>query len=129
MIWLTKEQVIFLHSEVNGATGGLDGLRDDNLLQSALLAPMQTYDRIELFPSVVDKAARLGYGLTRNHPFIDGNKRIGAHAMLVVLALNGIPLAYSQGELSDTFLQVAAGNLSYEGLRRWIYSHIKIQQD
>ena len=129
MIWLTKEQVIFLHSEVNRATGGLDGLRDDNLLQSALLAPMQTYDRKELFPSVVDKAARLGYGLTRNHPFIDGNKRIGAHAMLVVLDLNGIPLAYSQGELSDNFLQLAAGNLSYEGLRRWVYSHIKIQQD
>lgn len=125
MIWLTKEQVIHLHSELIASTGGLDGLRDDNLLQSALLSPMQTYNSKELFPTIIDKAARLACGLTQNHPFIDGNKRIGAHAMLVVLALNGISLSYSQQELSDMFLQLAADKLSYESLRGWVYSRIR----
>lgn len=59
MIWLSKEQVLYLHSELIQATGGLDGLRDDNLLQSALLSPMQTYDDTELFPTLIDKAVRL----------------------------------------------------------------------
>ncbi|MGN0805719.1 MAG: type II toxin-antitoxin system death-on-curing family toxin [Candidatus Coproplasma sp.] len=125
MIWLTKEQVIYLHSELIASTGGHDGLRDDNLLQSALLSPMQTYDSKELFPTIIDKAARLACGLTQNHPFIDGNKRIGAHAMLVILALNGISLSYSQKELSDVFLQLAADEVSFEELRSWVYSHIK----
>ena len=125
MIWLTKEQVIHLHSELITSTGGLEGLRDDNLLQSALLSPMQTYDSKELFPTVIDKAARLACGLTQNHPFIDGNKRIGAHTMLVILTLNGITLSYSQKELSDVFLQLAADEISFEELRRWVYSHIK----
>lgn len=125
MIWLTKEQVIRLHSELIAATGGLDGLRDENLLQSALLSPMQTYDSKELFPTIIDKAVRLACGLTQNHPFIDGNKRIGAHAMLIILALNGISLSYSQKELSDVFLQLAADEVSFEELRDWVYSHIR----
>jgi death-on-curing protein len=124
MIWITKEQVLFLHSELIKATGGLDGLRDDNLLQSALLSPMQTYDGVELFPTLIDKAVRLACGLTQNHPFIDGNKRIGAHAMLVILTLNGVSLSYTQQELSDVFLQLAQDSISYEGLRDWVYSHL-----
>jgi death-on-curing protein len=124
MIWITKEQVLFLHSELIQATGGLDGLRDDNLLQSALLSPMQTYDGVELFPTLIDKAVRLACGLTQNHPFIDGNKRIGAHAMLVIFALNGVTLAYTQRELSDIFLQLAQGTIAFEGLRDWVYSHL-----
>ncbi len=125
MIWITKEQILYLHSELINYTGGLDGLRDDNLLQSALLSPIQTYDSKELFPTLIDKAARLAYGLTQNHPFIDGNKRIGAHAMLVVLALNGISLSYSQEELSDTFKKLADNKISFSELRKWIISHIQ----
>lgn len=92
-------------------------MRDDNLLQSALTSPMQTYDNTKLFPTLIDKAVRLACGLTQNHPFIDGNKRISAHAMLVVLALNGVSLTYSQTELSDIFLQLASGQINYEKLR------------
>ncbi len=123
MIWLSKEQILFLHSEMIRATGGMDGLRDSHFLESALLAPMQTFGSEELFPTVLDKAARLACGLTQNHPFIDGNKRIGAHAMLVVLALNQIPLSYSQKELSDVFLQLAAGEIAFDELRNWVCSH------
>ena len=124
MIWLSRDQVVCLHSELIKATGGSDGLRDDSLLQSALLSPMQTYNSIELFPSLIDKAVRLACGLTQNHPFIDGNKRIGAHAMLVTLKLNGISLSYSQQELSSVFLQLASSEIAYEELKDWVKSHI-----
>lgn len=113
MIWLSTQQVKKLHCDLIQATGGLDGLRDENLLQSALLSPMQTYEGNELFPTLIDKAVRLALGLTKNHPFIDGNKRIGAHTMLVVLALNGVSLSYTQKELSDIFLQLASSEIDF----------------
>lgn len=128
MIWLSKDQVLYLHSELIKSTGGLDGLRDDNLLQSALLSPMQTYNSVELFPSLIDKAVRLACGLTQNHPFIDGNKRIGAHAMLVTLKLNGISLSYTQQELSSVFLELASGEIAYEELKVWVQSHIDSEE-
>lgn len=123
MIWLSKEQVLFLHREIVKATGGSDGLRDGGLLESAVLSPMQTYDNIELFPTVVEKAARLAFGLTEFHPFVDGNKRIGAHAMLVVLTLNNVRLRYTQKELSDLFLSLASSQTDYDALLAWITAH------
>lgn len=85
---------------------------------------MQTYNSIDLFPSLIDKAVRLACGLTQNHLFIDGNKRISAHAMLVTLKLNGISLSYTQQELSSTFLKLAASEIAYEELKGWVQSHI-----
>lgn len=123
MIILSKEQVIALHSEMIQETGGTDGIRDEGLLDSALAAPFQSFADTGIFPSIQQKAARLGYGLVKNHAFIDGNKRIGAHAMLVFLALNKIELDYTQDELSDVFLKIAAGEISQDDLLRWIVSH------
>lgn len=80
---LTKEQIIMLHSELIRETGGSDGLRDEGLLDSALNAPFQGFGDVDNFPSLQQKGARLGYGLICNHAFIDGNKRIGAHIMLL----------------------------------------------
>lgn len=128
MIWLSDEQIKYLHSELIKATGGLDGLRDDNLLHAALLSPLQTYSSVELFPTVVEKATRLACGLTQNHPFIDGNKRIGAHAMLVTLKLNGISLSFTQQELSDMFLRLAASEISFTELNAWVHLHISEQK-
>lgn len=128
MIWLSTQQVKKLHSELIQTTGGLDGLRDENLLQSALLSPMQTYEGNELFPTLIDKAVRVALGLTKNHPFIDGNKRIGAHTMLVVLALNDVSLSYTQKELSDIFLQLASDEIDFDELREWVYRHIKNEE-
>ena len=124
MIWLTDKQVKYLHSELIKATGGSDGLRDNSLLQAAILAPLQTYNSVELFSSITEKSARLACGLTQNHPFIDGNKRIGAHAMLVTLKLNGISLSFTQQELSDMFLRLAASEISFNELNAWIHLHI-----
>lgn len=123
MIILSKEQVIALHTQLNSETGGLDGIRDDSLLESALNAPFQSFDGIDVFPSIQQKAARLAFGLIKNHAFIDGNKRIGVHTMLVFLALNKIELDYTQDELSDTILKVAAGKLDFEDLLQWILKH------
>ena len=123
MIILSKEQVIALHTQLISETGGLDGIRDDSLLESALNAPFQSFDGIDVFPSIQQKAARLAFGLIKNHAFIDSNKRIGVHTMLVFLALNKIELDYTQDELSDTVLKIAAGQLDFEELLQWILKH------
>lgn len=123
MIWLTKQQILSIHSDVIEASGGMDGVRDEGILTSALSSPLQTYDGKELFPTLIDKVARLAYGLTQNHPFIDGNKRIGAHAMLVTLGLNGVSLNYTQQELAQTFWSLASSELSCEQLKNWIQKH------
>ena len=123
MIRLSKSQVLFIHDQLIAETGGSPGLRDEGLLDSALNAPFQTFSGKSVYPSLQQKAARLCFGLVKNHPFIDGNKRIGAHAMLVFLALNGVELQHSQEELSDIILMLAAGEIAAEELLRWILSH------
>ena len=123
MIILSKEQILLLHAQLIAETGGSVGVRDERLLESALCAPFQSFEDMDVYPSIQQKAARLGMGLTKNHAFLDGNKRIGAHAMIIFLALNRIELRYTQKELSDTFLKVAAGNLSFNQLLNWIMDH------
>jgi death-on-curing protein len=125
MIRLTKNQILMLYSQLILETGGSNGVRDEKLLESALETPFQSFGGEELYPSTQAKAARLCYGLVKNHAMVDGNKRIGTHAMLVFLALNGYELEYTQKELSDTILEVASGHMSYEELLYWIIEHQK----
>lgn len=120
---LSKNQVMALHSALIREFGGIDGIRDEGLLESALAAPFQTFGGEPVYPSLQAKAAQLGFGLIRNHPFVDGNKRIGAHTMLVFLAVNGIELRYEQQELIDIILSVAAGQIDRQGLLQWILDH------
>ena len=120
---LSKTQVTALHSALIREFGGIDGIRDEGLLESALAAPFQTFGGEPVYPSLQAKAAQLGFGLIRNHPFVDGNKRIGAHTMLVFLAVNGIELRYEQQELIDIVLSVAAGQIDRQGLLQWILDH------
>lgn len=112
-----------MHSELVEQTGGGNGIRDEALLESALEQPFQSFDGEDLYPSIQAKAARLGFGLVKNHSLLDGNKRIGAHAMLVFLALNGINLQYTQDELSTTILGVADGSRTPDDLLEWILTH------
>lgn len=123
MIILTKEQIISLHDELIFETGGIHGLRDEALLDSALHSPFQSFDGVEAFPSIQQKGARLGYGLISNHVFLDGNKRIGVHVMLVFLALNGIELEYTQNELANMILDVADNKLQFEDTVKWVIEH------
>ena len=120
---LTKRQVLLLHEQLLQEFGGTAGIRDDGLLESALAAPFQTFGGQSLYPSVQAKAAQLGFGLVCNHPFVDGNKRIGAHVMLVFLALNGIELSYTQQELIDIIFAVAANRANNTDLLQWIIQH------
>lgn len=123
MIRLSKAQVLQLHQHLIEITGGAVGIRDDGMLDSALNTPFQVFDDIALFPGIIQKAARLGFGFIKNHPFLDGNKRIGAHTMLVFLELNGIHLSYSQEELYTIILGVTSGKNTYEDLLQWLYMH------
>lgn len=123
MIKLTKEQVISIHSSLIEATGGTDGVRDIGLLESALEAPFQTFDGKDLYPALIQKAARLGYSLVSNHPFVDGNKRIGIHTMLVFLAVNGVEIECTQKELIDIGLSLADGTMDAEKLLIWLSLH------
>ncbi len=123
MIILSKEQVLKLHASLIKATGGSDGIRDEGMLDLALNNPFQSFDGKELYPSIQAKAARLCFGLVKNHAMLDGNKRLGAHAMLVFLALNGHELSYSQKELSDVILALAAGDIGEKEILQWIIEH------
>ncbi len=120
---LSKRQILLIHEQLIRETGGSQGLRDEGLLESALAAPFQCFDGEDAFPSICQKAARLGYGLIKNHPFVDGNKRIGTHIMLVFLALNDITLAYTQEELTQIILAIAASKKKYEDLLKWLLEH------
>jgi len=120
---LTKEQVLLLHDQLIEVTGGKNGIRDEGMLESALEAPFQAFGDVEIYPTLEEKAARLGYGLIMNHSMIDGNKRIGTHVMLVFLRLNGIKLNHTQKELSELIWSLAAGNVTCEQLCEWITAH------
>lgn len=123
---LTKNDILKIHSEMIKASGGIQGIRDNTLLDSALQAPFQTFGQTDLYPTVQEKAVRLGYGLIKNHAMLDGNKRLGTHIMLVTLSLNGITLKYTQSELENEILNVANGNLGYEDLLLWVLMHQEI---
>ena len=122
---LSKRQILMLHSMLVAQSGGMDGLRDEGLLESAINTPLQTFDGQELYPTVLEKAARLGYGLIHNHPFMDGNKRIGTHAMLVFLDINNIALSYADDDLIAAILRVASGDMDESELLEWLKSHIE----
>jgi death-on-curing protein len=122
---LSKQQILLLHSALVAESGGSDGLRDEGLLDSAVSMPFQTFSGQDLYPTVLEKAAHLGFGLIRNHPFIDGNKRIGTHAMLVFLDINNISLFYEDDDLIATILSVASGTLDANGLLNWLQNHLE----
>ena len=125
MITLGKEQVKRLHKKLLDATGGLDGIRDEGLLDSALSVPFQTFDGVELFPSTVAKIARIAFGLVCNHPFLDGNKRIGAYVMMVLLELNHIEADFSDDDIIRIGLELASGKMDDTQLLELILERTK----
>ena len=120
---LTKTQILKMHSLLIQKTGGSDGVRDKGLLDSALNLPFQSFDGEDIYKTIQAKAARLGFSLINNHPFADGNKRIGILAMLVFLEMNGIEIICTDEELIELGLGVADGSISYKGLLNWIIDH------
>ena len=113
---LTVEQIKRMHSLLCERTGGSDGLRDEGLLESAIFGVEQTFMGIPLYPTVMERGARLGYSLMKNHAFVDGNKRIGVLAMLVYFRLVGVSLALTNEDVVHIGLGVASGEMDYEAL-------------
>lgn len=124
MITLTKEQIIMLHEAIYERYGGSCGVLNDGMLDSALQAPFQTFGGEELFPDTKDKILRLAYGLIKNHSFRDGNKRIGALVLLVLLELNGWHVNATNEEFADIIMGIAASEKDDEDLKKWVDSHI-----
>lgn len=112
-----------LHGKLLKATGGLPGLRDRGLLESAVSSVNAGFEDVEQYPTIEEKASRLAYALISNHAFVDGNKRVGVLAMLTTLHLNGIVLQYTQQELIELGLAVARGNIGYNEILKWIGQH------
>lgn len=124
MSYLTLEEVLVLHELVLDQTGGMQGVRDRGSLESALAQPQMSFGNQELYPELADKAAALAYSLVCNHPFNDGNKRIGHAAMEVFLLLNGWELDADVDEQEQLIIQLASGKLTREALVHWVKIHM-----
>ena len=125
MIMLNSEQVKRLHKKLLDATGGLDGLRDATMLDSALSVALQTFDGVELYPSTVSKISRIAYGLVCNHPFVDGNKRIGTYLMLILLEMNHIAVGFTDEDIIRIGLELANGAMNDKQLLDLILERLK----
>ena len=124
MIRLTKEEILEFHQQLIDRYGGLPGIRDEGSLDSALNTPFQGFGEIDFYPSIPEKAVRLCFGLVKNHPFFDGNKRIGAMALTVTLDLNHYILRMKQGELSKIILKLAASEITEADLLQWVFERL-----
>ena len=124
MRYLTLGEVLELYRRIIAQSGGSQGIRDLGALEAALAQPRITFGNQELYPSVIEKAAVLGFSLIRNHPFVDGNKRTGHAAMETFLVLNGSEIDASVDEQELIILQVASGELERDELIAWLREHI-----
>ncbi|WP_152049289.1 type II toxin-antitoxin system death-on-curing family toxin [Tautonia marina] len=124
MRYLSLEEVIALHRMLIAQSGGSDGLRDPKTLDSAVAQPRMTFGGEDLYPTLIEKAAALGFSLVMNHAFIDGNKRIGHAAMEVFLALNGFEISASVDEQERVILDLAAGLLKRDAFIEWLRTHV-----
>ena len=125
MVYLEIEEVIRIHDEILAESGGLNGIRDMGGLESALVQPQMEMFGGELYPTLAEKAAMLGFSLISNHPFLDGNKRIGHATMETFMLLNGYEIDASVDEQEATILQVAAKEMDKETFTDWVKSRIK----
>jgi death-on-curing protein len=121
---LTLGEVVELHRRLLTQSGGAAGIREVGLLESALAQPRATFDDVDLHPTVADKAAALGFGLVANHPFVDGNKRVGHAAMEVFLVLNGFEIDATVDEQERLMLDLASGVIDRAALARWLKDHL-----
>ena len=124
MRYLTLNEVLEVHRQVIAQSGGAEGLMHLPALESALAQPQMTFGGEDLYPTLVDKAAALGYALIKNHPFLDGNKRTGHAAMEVFLVLNGYEIRAAVDEQEHVMLQVAASERDREEFTTWLQTHV-----
>lgn len=124
MRYLTLSEVLELHHRIIVRSGGRDGIRYLDGLESALAQPRMTFAGEELYPTIAEKAAALGYSIIQNHPFTDGNKRAGHAATEVFLLLNGYEIQASVEEQERLVLSIASGNLQRDSFAGWLRTHM-----
>jgi death-on-curing protein len=121
--YLTLEEILELHRLLLQQSGGLGGVRDLGGLDSALAQPQMAFGGQDLYPGLAEKAAALGFSLVCNHPFVDGNKRVGHAALETFLVLNGWELEAEVDEQEQVILRLAAGTLERDEFTAWVQSH------
>lgn len=121
---LTIFQILELHRRLIEDSGGILGVRELGALESALAQPEMTFGSEDLYPTLLDKASALAYSLCRNHPFLDGNKRVAHAAMEIILVLNGLEISASVDEQEKLFLDLARGNVKRDELAHWLRNNV-----
>ncbi|MFP4120747.1 type II toxin-antitoxin system death-on-curing family toxin [Coleofasciculus sp.] len=122
--YLTLVEVLSLHRQIIDQSGGATGVRDLAALESALVQPRMTFGDEDLYPTLVDKAAALGFSIVMNHPFLDGNKRTGHAVMETFLVLNEMEINASVDEQEQVILALASGNLKREQFVEWLKQNV-----
>lgn len=125
--YLTLSDVLALYDAVMARSGGFVGLANRAALEAAVAQPQATFDQHDLYPTLVEKASALGFSLIRNHPFVDGNKRVGHAAMELFLILNGWEIAAAVEDQESIILQLAAGALERDELVQWLEQHLVVR--
>lgn len=124
MRYISLSEVLELHRRIVEESGGSTGLRDLGGLESAIAQPRMTFGGQDLYLTLIEKAAALCFSLVQNHPFIDGNKRVGHAAMEVMLILNGYEIYASEGDQEQVILGLASGDVSRDEFVEWLTDHI-----
>ena len=126
MRYLTLTEILDLHRRVIEQSGGAEGVRDLGAVESAVAQPQMTFGGDKLYPSIESKATALCFSLVMNHPFVDGNKRIGHVTMGTFLVLNSFQLAASVDDAESVIVTLAAGESSRDALLEWVASHATV---
>jgi len=124
MRYLSLREILELHDKIIEVSGGARGIRDIRALESSINQPRITFNQTDLYPDIITKAAALCFFLIMNHPFIDGNKRIGHAAMETFLILNGFEIEATTDDQEKTILNISAGNINREQFTVWLNNHI-----
>jgi len=122
---INLSEVVLIHDILIERFGGSTGIRDNDALESAINRPFTTFDSKDLYPEVVDKAAALLESLVANHPFIDGNKRIGYVMMRLFLLQNDLDIIATRDEKYELVMAVAKGDLKFEDIKSWVQERIR----
>ncbi|MCD8316317.1 MAG: type II toxin-antitoxin system death-on-curing family toxin [Eggerthellaceae bacterium] len=125
---LDYDTVVLIQQIAIARFSGYQGVRDKGLLESALALPMQSFEGTEFYPTIADKAARLCWGISLNHPFIDGNKRAATAVLGTFLRINGYDFEPDADELLSMMIGIADGTRTYENLRDWVDAEIGANQ-
>ena len=123
MRYLYPKQILYLYQKIVQQSGGSVGLRDEGLFESAVYRPQASFGGQDLYPDLFSKAAALGHSLISNHPFVDGNKRVGLEAMRLMLRLNGCDIHASLQAKYDFVIEIATGKRTEQEIADWLKEH------